>query len=336
MEGSSSQHGETSKYQFDIETLAEYENIIQMTFLSENEGYKFFNSYANRKGFSIRKNNIKRHKKTGIIFYRRFLCSRAGVRDEKYMNMIDRKRKERALSRCECPVQFAIQLNFDTGKWFVKIFIEHNHDLARLDEVPFLRSHRKINDVQKSNIISLEVAGLRKHQIMDVMEHQHGGFGNVGFVSRDLYNFSYRNKMSKIIEGDADTVLKLMRERQKEDVEFFFQYQVDTKGHLTNLFWCDCQSRIDYQVFGDTVVFDSTYRVNRYKMPFIPFIGVNHHRSTIIFACGIISDETIDSYKWLLTTFLTAMYQKSPKSIITDGDRAMRTVIKVILPNTTH
>ncbi|KAL6858787.1 hypothetical protein ACP4OV_017789 [Aristida adscensionis] len=28
------------------------------------------------------------------------------------------------------------------------------------------------------------------------------------------------------------------------------------------MFWCDTQSRLDYQSFGDVVVFDSTYRMN--------------------------------------------------------------------------
>ncbi|XP_020080142.1 protein FAR1-RELATED SEQUENCE 5-like [Ananas comosus] len=320
-----------------IESLTEYENIIKKTFLSENDGYVFFNKYAKEKGFSIRKDCLKHDVESGVIFYRRFVCSRAGLRNLIHMNRINRKRKERPLTRCECPVQFSIQFDATTNRWFVHNFVdEHNHDFAGPDEVPFLRSHRTINDVQKSDIVSLEIAGLRKHQIMNVLEHHHGGYKNVGFTSKDLYNFSCRNKKSRILEGDAETVLKLMSERQEGDVEFFYQYQIDAEGHLTNLFWCDAQSRLDYQAFGDVVVFDSTYRVNRYKMPFIPFVGSNHHRSTVIFACGVVSDETVDSYKWLLATFLMAMYQKFSRSVITDGDIAMRKAIKAILPNTLH
>jgi hypothetical protein len=43
--------------------------------------------------------------------------------------------------------------------------------------------------------------------------------------------------------------------------------------------------------------------VNRYNLPFRPFIGVNHHWGTIVFADGIISDEVVGSYVWLLQTF---------------------------------
>jgi len=170
---------------------------------------------------------------------------------------------------------------------------------------------------------------------MDVMEQQYGGPLNVGYSIKDLYNFSYQNKKLKIADGDANAVLQYMKERQLEDSEFFFDYQSSSEGCLVNLFWCDGQSRLDYQAFGDLVIFDSTYRTNRYKMPFIPFVGLNHHRSTTIFACVVVSHETVESFQWLLRTLLVAMY-KEPRSIITDGDHAMRKAIRAVLPNTVH
>ena len=80
-----------------------------------------------------------------------------------------------------------------------------------------------------------------------------------------------------------------MMARRERDVDFFFKYLVDEHGHLKGLFWADSQSRLDYEAFGDVIVFDSTYRTNKYNLPFVPFVGLNHHRSTVIFGCGIIS-----------------------------------------------
>ena len=178
---------------------------------------------------------------------------------------------------------------------------------------------------------------MRKHQIMDVMvQESNGDHAEVGYVPRDLYNFSYLNKCAKIIDGDANAVLQNMRQRQLEDCEFFFDYQTNSEGRLVNLFWCDGQSRLDYQAFGDLLIFDSTYRTNKYIMPFVPFVGLNHHRSTTIFACAVVSHETTESFKWLLCTLLVAMYQKEPKSVITDGDHAMRRAIQQVLPNSIH
>ena len=127
-----------------------------------------------------------------------------------------------------------------------------------------------------------------------------------------------------------------MMARQERDPDFFFRYLVDGEGHLKGLFWADSQSRRDYEAFGDIIVFYSTYRTNKYNLPFVPFVGLNHHRSTVIFGCGIICHETIEAYKWMLRTFTTAIAQKHPISVITDGDLAMQRAIRMVWTNTIH
>ncbi len=195
----------------------------------------------------------------------------------------------------------------------MKDFVDdHNHPLAAPDQTCFLRSHRVISDVQKEEIIEMEIARVRKHHIMNIMEKQYGGYENVGFIDTDLYNYCHRYKIETIVEGDAETVLRHLRAREERDPDFFFRFEADEDRHLKRLFWADSQSRLDYEAFGDVVVFDSTYMTNRYKLPFIPFVGLNQHRSTVVFGCGIIAEETVKGYEWLLSTFLTAMSQKHP------------------------
>ncbi|XP_062227321.1 protein FAR1-RELATED SEQUENCE 5-like [Phragmites australis] len=157
-----------------------------------------------------------------------------------------------------------------------------------------------------------------------------------GFLLRDLYNFFARYKKERVEGRDTEFVLKYMGGKQEEDPEYFFKYSVDDEGHLKKKIWADAQSQIDYHVFGDVIVFDSTYRVNRYNLLFVPFIGLNHHRSTVVFGCGIISDESVSSYVWLLEAFLEAMRQHHPESIITDGDIAMARAIEIVMPEADH
>jgi zinc finger SWIM domain-containing protein 3 len=68
----------------------------------------------------------------------------------------------------------------------------------------------------------------------------------------------------------------------------------------------------------------------------VPFVGLNHHRSTVIFGCGIISHETTEAYEWMLEVFSEAMSQKHPISVITDGDLAMQRAIRVIWSDSNH
>ncbi|KAJ1265701.1 hypothetical protein BS78_08G096000 [Paspalum vaginatum] len=313
------------------EPMLEYYDIVSKVFGNEEEGFQFYNRYAFEKGFSVRKAYVEWDKGNEEICLRNLVCSREGFREAKYMNREERKRKPRNLSRVGCKAKLVIAKVDESRQWFVKDFIhEHNHPLAPKDLSCLLRSHRRISDEQKAEIVEMEIAGIRKHQIMDKLEIQYGGYDNVGFTSRDIYNFCYQYKQEMIDGGDAEAVISHFKAIQQRDPEFFFKYLVDGEGLLKGLFWADSQSRIDCKAFGDVVAFDSTYRTNRYNMPFMPFVGLNHHRSTVIFGCGIISHETSEAYEWMLRTFLLAMDQKHPISVITDGDLAMQRAIRVV------
>lgn len=63
---------------------------------------------------------------------------------------------------------------------------------------------------------------------------------------------------------------------------------------------------------------------------------MNHHGSTVVFGCVVVSDERVATYEWVLKQFLSCMCQKHPKSLITDGDNAMRRAILLVFPNSDH
>ncbi|KAL6209159.1 hypothetical protein ACLB2K_020102 [Fragaria x ananassa] len=71
-------------------------------------------------------------------------------------------------------------------------------------------------------------------------------------------------------------------------------------------------------------------------MIFAPITGVNHHGQTIVFGCGLLSDEKTESFIWLLEQWLKAMPSGPPKVIITDQDQAIAKAIAQVLPHTLH
>ncbi|XP_060211749.1 protein FAR1-RELATED SEQUENCE 5-like [Lycium barbarum] len=105
---------------------------------------------------------------------------------------------------------------------------------------------------------------------------------------------------------------------------------------MANFFWRDGRSRIDYEIFGDVVSFDTTYRTNKYRMICAPFIGINHHWQNIIFGCAFLSDESAESFKWLFSTFLKSMGGISPQTIITDQAQGMAIAIRKVMSGTRH
>ncbi|PNY06701.1 protein FAR1-RElateD SEQUENCE [Trifolium pratense] len=91
--------------------------------------------------------------------------------------------------------------------------------------------------------------------------------------------------------------------------------------------WCDGESRKNFEVFGDVFAFDATYRKNKYNCPFVVFSGVNRHNQTVVFATGLVTMETEETYVWLLEQFMCEMQGKTPLSVITYCDLAMKNAI---------
>ena len=80
------------------------------------------------------------------------------------------------------------------------------------------------------------------------------------------------------------------------------------------------------------VTFDTMYLVNKYNMPFAPFVRVNHHGQSILLGCGLISGENTDTFRWLFESWLICMSGVPPNAIITDQDNAMKKAIEIVFP----
>ena len=55
-----------------------------------------------------------------------------------------------------------------------------------------------------------------------------------------------------------------------------------------------------------------------------------------MFGCDVVSDETEDTYVWVLQTFLRVHCQKKPRFIITDRDAAMIRAVRKVLTDVWH
>jgi zinc finger SWIM domain-containing protein 3 len=87
---------------------------------------------------------------------RKFVCSCEGFCEEKELKRENRKRKARNITRVGCRAKLVIARDQNTGQWYVKEFIKvHNHRLAEPDIACLLRSHRRISDDQKAEILEM-------------------------------------------------------------------------------------------------------------------------------------------------------------------------------------
>ncbi|KAL8464345.1 hypothetical protein ACS0TY_034028 [Phlomoides rotata] len=115
---------------------------------------------------------------------------------------------------------------------------------------------------------------------------------------------------------------------------FFHLIDIDDEGRLRNILWIHPRSRAAYKYFHDVVSFDTIYLVNRYEMPFGAFVGINHHGKSILLGCALLTQETIDSFKWLFKNWIEAMGGVHPKAIITDQCDNIKGAVRDVLQNT--
>ncbi|XP_042380198.1 protein FAR1-RELATED SEQUENCE 5-like [Zingiber officinale] len=94
--------------------------------------------------------------------------------------------------------------------------------------------------------------------------------------------------------------------------------------------------RADYANFGDVVYFDTTYRKNNEGRPIALFVGVNHHKQSILFGVALLYDETSLTFEWLFNTLTKTMDEKKPTTILTDQDATMVKTLASRWPETHH
>ncbi|KAJ1276270.1 hypothetical protein BS78_05G202100 [Paspalum vaginatum] len=245
------------------------------------------------------------------------------------------KQNATARTSCDARVQFSISRE---GVWTVqKVVFDHDHYLASPNKIHKLRSQRRIIEADKQLIAQIREAGIKPAQVYDFFKQWYGGVENVPFSQMDCNNLIGRERRKYLPSNDAQTLLEYLKNKQLEDPTFFYAIQIDEDdGRIANFFWADGQAIMDYAYFGDVVSFDTTFQTNKFEMPFVPLLGTNNHKQTILFGAALLFNETIESFVWLFNTFLSAMSGKHPNTIFTDQCAAMSAAIRIVFPDTRH
>ncbi|KAL5552488.1 hypothetical protein UlMin_039889 [Ulmus minor] len=193
------------------------------------------------------------------------------------------------------------------------------------------------NDSQASQIRTYKYAGLRTCDIVNLMVQQAGGFERLGFTRKDAYNKAAAMHRAEIIETDSEGLLGYLASKiDSTDPTLYAKFAIDEEDRLCHIFWSDSECQQDYMCFSDVLAFDTTYRSNAFNKPLVMFVGVNNHFRTCVFGFALLLNEKIESYKWVLETFLDCMHRRQLAVVVTDGDAAMKAAIILCFPDSTH
>uniref|UniRef100_A0A1J3HHD0 Protein FAR1-RELATED SEQUENCE n=1 Tax=Noccaea caerulescens TaxID=107243 RepID=A0A1J3HHD0_NOCCA len=297
------------------------EPCVGMEFDSEKDAKSFYDEYSRQLAFTSK----PVPKTDGSV--REFVCSSSSSNSK--------RSKRRPVESCDAMVR--IEMN-GHGKWIVTKFVkEHNHGLASPNTLHCLRPRRHFANSEAANVV---VPSGMMYVSMDgnrvpIESNGRGGRSSSKDSNRGVGAVNYGNT-KRTLGRDAHNLLEYFKRMQAENPGFFYAIQLDDDNQLTNVFWADSRSRIAYTHFGDTVTLDTRYRCNQYRVPFAPFTGVNHHGQSILFGCALILDESEASFIWLFKTFLTAMREQPPVSLVTDQDRAIQIAVAQVFPGARH
>ncbi|XP_042979906.1 protein FAR1-RELATED SEQUENCE 5-like [Carya illinoinensis] len=163
------------------------------------------------------------------------------------------------------------------GKYQPKNKNIHNHVTVSPKKTRLLRSHKVLDEYSQRVLDLNDQAGIRLNKNFFSLVVDAGGFENFQFQEKDCQNYIDKARHLQLGKGGGDALNQYFKRMRDKNDGFVSVMDVDDEGRLRNVFWADARSRAAYEYFGDVVTFDTTYLTNRYRIPFAPFVGVNHH-----------------------------------------------------------
>ncbi|KAJ3705397.1 hypothetical protein LUZ61_009102 [Rhynchospora tenuis] len=160
--------------------------FVGKEFMSKDDAKAFYNNFAYRRGFSIRKGghyiSCKKEEATMV----RFVCSSEG--GPKKPDNQTTPQKDKPHTRTGCKARLKIRLQ--DGIWKVSVFEDdHNHPLITSpSKKRSLRSHKEMGHEDRQYIRDMHAQNIEPTKIHHFLGARHGGTKNLKSKKKDMSN----------------------------------------------------------------------------------------------------------------------------------------------------
>ncbi|XP_065850051.1 protein FAR-RED ELONGATED HYPOCOTYL 3-like isoform X1 [Euphorbia lathyris] len=148
--------------------------------------------------------------------------------------------------------------------------------------------------------------------------------------------YNYRDKMRKDGFEGRDLASQFYHIALENKYAHYTQTEGDSSV-ITHVFMAHSESVDLFRTYHWYIGIDSTYKTNKYKMPFVEIIGMTPCNNNFKIAYAIIKDETEGSYRWVLHWLRVLIgFDLNPTVIVSDRELGLLKPILEVFPHTAH
>ena len=101
--------------------------------------------------------------------------------------------------------------------------------------------------------------------------------------------------------GQVHSLVQFFLDQQRmSSSRLFFDMDFDADDRCSRIFFMTADMVEAFQRNGQFIVMDATCKTTRFAMQLVLLVGIDETMQSTLFAAGLVAQEDIDSYTWLL------------------------------------
>ncbi|KAI3833637.1 hypothetical protein MKX03_022415 [Papaver bracteatum] len=257
-------------------------------------------------------------------------CERGGVyKSHKSKNHTPKtgvKRKRSIGSKkCGCPFSVRGTCKSD-NKW--SIFVKcgrHNHEVESTTTEDTLI--RRLKEEEEQLLAQLTTCGVRPKQVLKALKERNKENHS---TIRTIYNA--RAKL-RVHEMDGKSVMQQIIKLSTQFHYMEWHKKDEVTDEVKNIMWSHPESTLLVKCFPSVLMVDSTYKINRFKIPYFHVVGFSSTGYSFTVAYAFLEEESEENFGWFLTQLKSLFFPDNlPSIFVTLGEPLLVKVIGAVFP----
>ena len=105
---------------------------------------------------------------------------------------------------------------------------------------------------------------------------------------------------------------------------------------MCNFFFSTSSMIRNAKTFSDIIICDTTFGMNRFSMPLMLIIGVNHEFANVILAFALTRSEEAKNFMWVFQRYKEVVHKADPRIVVTDACPSFNKAVQEEFPSSQH